>query len=127
MKWRAKSLYEILIGPLRETAKANGYALVAHGSLARDIDLIACPWTDKAISATELAEAIRLKAAEASPIGVAFIAPHEDDQFHRDGCPGMKPHGMLCWSFHLGGGPYLDLSVMPVTVPTYAEPEGKQT
>ena len=29
------------------------------------------------------------------------------------GCPGLKPHGRLTWSFHVGGGPYLDLSVMP--------------
>ena len=36
------------------------------------------------------------------------------DEYHLKGCPGMKPHGRLCWSFHLGGGPYIDLSVMPL-------------
>jgi hypothetical protein len=110
-----------LLGPLRETARENGYALLVHGSLKRDIDLVAVPWAHDAVPQIVLAEAIRLKAAEVNPIGVAFIKPDEDDQFHRDGCPGMKPHGRLCWGFHLGGGPYIDLSVMPPTVPPFQD------
>lgn len=101
-----------LIEPLREIARAHGYALGVHGSLARDIDLIAAPWADDASPAVVLAEAIR-GAAEAI-IGAAFMHPIEAaDDYHRKGCPGAKAHGRLVWSFHLGGGPYIDLSVMP--------------
>lgn len=82
--------------------------------MARDFDLVAIPWTSEAVSAEELAEQIRLKAAELNNAGVAFMTDVEaSDPFHQHGCPGMKPHGRLVWSFHLGGGPYLDLSVMP--------------
>ena len=108
----ARAQYDRLIGPLTETARKLGYALCVHGSLNRDIDLVAVPWANEAVSPKELAEAIRAKAAEVNPVGVAFIKPSEDDRFHRDGCPGMKPHGRYAWGFHLGGGPYLDLSVM---------------
>ena len=108
----AKEQYERLIGPLREVARSLGYALCVHGSLKRDIDLVAVPWAEEVVTPQELAEAIRSKAVEVNPIGVAFIKPEENDRFHRDGCPGMKPHGRYCWGFHLGGGPYIDLSVM---------------
>lgn len=95
-----------LLDPLRAIAREHGYALTSHGSFSRDIDLVAIPWTEEAVPAEQLAEAIRIKAAEV--VGLAFIAPHEEHEL-----PRHKPHGRLCWSFHLGGGPYIDLSVMP--------------
>jgi hypothetical protein len=103
--------YELLIGPLREVARSKGYSLGVHGSLVFDIDLIACPWTPEAVSAKELAFAIREEAERVN--GLAFQTPHESGDWFVEGHPGMKPHGRLCWSFHLGGGPYIDLSVMP--------------
>jgi hypothetical protein len=40
--------YELLIGPLREVARSKGYVLAVHGTLIRDIDLVACPWIENA-------------------------------------------------------------------------------
>lgn len=113
----SREKYEQLIGPLREKAGELGYALGVHGSLKRDIDLIACPWTDAAVDAKTLAEAIRVAAAEHNG-GIAFMTPLEaGDEWHQDGCqPYGRPHGRRGWCFHLGGGPYIDLSVMPRTV-----------
>ena len=105
------AMYELLIEPLRAVARSHGYALAVHGSLVRDIDLIACPWTREAASAKALADAIEAEARRVN--GRAFPLPHEDDEWYRAGKPGLKPHGRLCWTFHLGGGPYIDLSVMP--------------
>lgn len=106
----SRPLYERLIGPLRERARELGYAVGVHGTLKRDIDLIAVPWTDAAVDAETLAESLRLVA-----VALNGKADREcvGDEFHERGCPGMKPHGRLVWSFHLGGGPYIDLSVMP--------------
>lgn len=112
--------YERLIGPLREKARELGYALATHGSLKRDIDLIACPWTTEAVDARTLAEALLKTAAEHNN-GLAFLSRHEDGGYFWAGCPGAKPHGRLCWSIHLGGGPYIDLSVMPRTDPPPVE------
>lgn len=108
------AVYDRLIGPLRGRARELGYALAVHGSLKRDIDLIACPWSPEAVDARTLAEALRDTAREHNG-GIAHSLEHEDDEYFRRGTPGAKPWGRLCWSYHLGGGPYIDLSVMPRT------------
>lgn len=87
-------------------ARELGYALGVHGSLARDLDVIACPWVETAAPAEELVEAIRAK------VGGCLSTQG----------PTERPHGRRAWSIHLGGGPYIDLSVMPRS--TDHEPEG---
>lgn len=96
--------YRLTIDAIRDAAKAKGYAIGVHGSLARDIDLIACPWTDGAAPAAEMAEAVRAAAASAIPGGNCWSKT--DD-------PKQKPHGRLSWSLHFAAGGYIDLSVMP--------------
>jgi hypothetical protein len=103
-----KLLAEVLPDIL-ETAREHGYAVALHGSVARDIDLVAVPWVDHASSAEEVAESIRQAAEKLT--GMAFVAPHELNV-----TPKKMPHGRLCWSFHLGSGVYIDLSVMPKEV-----------
>jgi len=109
---RCREYAERLIPLLRERAKTLGYALGVHGSLARDIDLIAVPWTAESVPAGELAEALRQVAA--IELEWCFMDRHEGaDEYHLKGAPGAKPHGRLVWAFFLPGGPYIDLSVMP--------------
>lgn len=109
---RTREYFERLIGPLREAAREQGYAVAVHGSLERDIDLIAVPWTELCGEPVCLAEVILKKAREVIGDHVG-PHPHESNFWFTAGCPGSKSHGRLCWSFHLGGGPYIDLSVMP--------------
>lgn len=104
-------VYEALIDGIRFAARRMGYAIAVHGSLVRDIDLVAVPWRESCLQPKDLAEGVRQVAL--AVCGFADINPGEDDEHHRAGCPGLKPHGRLCWTFHLGGGPYIDLSVMP--------------
>jgi hypothetical protein len=100
----ATLVYVESIEHLRRRARELGYALAVHGSLARDIDLLACPWTDEAVSADELAEAIR-KQAELSS-GCKVYQRHDN--------PGHKPHGRLAYTLiYAHGQTYIDLSVMP--------------
>jgi hypothetical protein len=103
--------YVSMLPKLVRAAKAKGYALAVHGSLTRDLDLVAIPWVDEAAPALEVAQAI----VEASG---GFVRDRSDKQGHPATWPGandptQKPHGRLAWSIHLGGGPYIDLSVMP--------------
>lgn len=118
--------YKQLIGPLREVSRRLGYALTVHGSLVRDIDLVAVPWSDGAVSAKILAKAIQHKAREI----VGYAEPHPveststNPKWFRDGLNGYvrkmgritaKPHGRKSWTFHLlrtHDGPYIDLAVM---------------
>ncbi len=116
---RARKKYELLIDPLRAACRALGYNLVTHGSIARDIDLVAIPWEGSAATAWEVAGAVYRIALDVN--GLAFHKPGEDDAWFLLGAPGLKPHGRLSWSFHLGGGPYIDLAVMPRLDPAFGE------
>lgn len=110
---RCRELAARLIEPLRAVAREHGYALGVHGTIERDIDLIAAPWAKPLSPARVLADAIQAKAEEIA--GLAYLKDAEgaaNPHYDYSGRPGYKPHGRLVWSFHLGGGPYIDLSVL---------------
>jgi hypothetical protein len=87
---------------LRSCARNHGYALAIHGSLLRDIDLIAAPWTPRAQPPQTLKKAMgKLLVALNGGKGV---------QVQRRGH--RKPHGRLAYVFHFGET-YIDLSIMP--------------
>lgn len=103
--------YLSLLDDIRAVARAFGYAIGLHGSLIRDFDLIACPWSETARPAEELVEAI------AKLVGGAW----------NPNCCEAKPHGRKAWlifispGLRLGTTPVIDLSVMPLS-PAPSEP-----
>jgi hypothetical protein len=106
---RSKKLpawYAVLYIRVAAKARSMGYAIAVHGSMVRDVDLIAIPWTDNAVSARELVKAI-------AAICNGYLAQSKPEEGGRYRVPMIKPHGRLAYSIHLGGGPYIDLSVMP--------------
>jgi hypothetical protein len=99
---------------LAERARSMGYALALHGSLQRDLDLIAVPWADEA--------------AEPADLLAALCAEFDIDTNNPHGAPERRSHGRLCWSIPLWWGAYIDLSVMPKAAPepaTVAELEAQ--
>ncbi len=56
-------------------AREVGYAVGVHGSLKRDFDLIAAPWTDQAVSTTDFVGHMA-KGLPASIVGVNTAKPH---------------------------------------------------
>lgn len=109
---RAMRKFALVIEPIRKTARKCGYAVAVHGSVARDIDLTA--------------RVIRMVKRLIGP-GSRDIAKWHDrrglptEAYNRGrvsepgkrGGTAPKPHGRRVWVLHLGGGPYIDLSVMP--------------
>ena len=102
---------------LAEIAQQHGYALAVHGSLGRDLDLVAAPWVDEAKSADELIEAIRAALA-----GLIIADGTKGGRYDPEQgkfveavieTPSKKPHGRLAWNIHLDCGAKLDVSVMP--------------
>ena len=94
--------YMFIYMRMAQRAQELGYALALHGSLIRDCDMIAVPWTDEAVDMGELvSELIELSG------GIANYKGREN------GAYSTKPHGRKAWIIHLGGGAYIDLSVMP--------------
>jgi hypothetical protein len=115
-------VFACLYPGLCDVARKNGYALAIHGSVVTDLDLIAVPWTDEAVPAETLKDALM------AHIGACGYA----DLLRRDGLeeklvqqimdrkePGtkdggtIKPHGRLSWNLYLYAGTKVDLSVMP--------------
>ena len=47
-------IYCCIYGELQRIAWENGYSLAVHGSMERDFDVVAIPWTEAAISAEDL-------------------------------------------------------------------------
>ena len=96
--------YAFLYPVLAELANKRGYALALHGSLQRDLDVVALPWSDEASSPEDLAEDFLLYAE-------IYGMKLGDDHPNRK--PAIKPHGRLAWTIPLWAGAYIDLSVMP--------------
>lgn len=92
------AIYAALMGLIAPKARSLGYAIAIHGSMARDLDLIAVPWVEEAADAEALVEAIRA--------AVGGVVTNRN--------PEKKPHGRIAWTIILGGGPFIDLSVMPL-------------
>jgi hypothetical protein len=92
----ARQLFDRLITPIRAVARQHGYAVAVHGSLARDIDLIAVPWRPDVRN-----------------------DPNADPRDFTKRNPEPKFHGRLGWSIFVtstgrgGYSTYIDLSVMP--------------
>lgn len=86
--------YCIQFDALRKIANAHGYTLALHGSLQRDLDVVAVPWGVNVSTPHLLAQAM-----ERAVVGNL-------------GKPEKKPHGRIAYSIQFGGGPYLDLSIM---------------
>lgn len=91
---------------LAEVAQANGYALAVHGSVNRDFDLVAIPWTEAAVDAQTLmraiADQVRQSMRSLQSNGVPLKTPEQ------------KPHGRLAWAIPIDCGSMIDLSVMPI-------------
>lgn len=96
------SLMEDLLPPLRMAARGCGYALTVHGSLQRDIDLVAVPWEDGADAPEYLLQ--RIVGVTAGVLGRAVVNSAWSE----------KPHGRRAISIITAGDTYIDLSVMPV-------------
>ncbi len=96
------TLLEAMLPDMRMAARGCGYALTMHGTLARDIDLVAIPWTDRADTPDLLVD--RLLGVVAGHAGRAL----------RSAAWTEKPHGRRAVTIihtHMGGE--IDLSIMP--------------
>ena len=97
--------YVALFPILAEIAQAHGYALAVHGSVSRDYDLVAIPWTEEAVDAEtlihKLADRCFLIYDKFDEYGTGIHGPEE------------KPHGRRAWSLKIGCGAVMDISVVP--------------
>jgi hypothetical protein len=118
--------YETILPQIREAARQHGYAIAVHGSMKRDFDLIAAPWSAEHSNVQTLCKAIHRAAC-----GLF----QESYQICTD-----KPCGRLttmfpvCWIEYpdapKNGTGHIDLSIMPDAASLAKQPatdEGTET
>lgn len=102
-----QAFYLARLPAIRDAARVHGYAIGQHGSMRRDMDLIAVPWRDGASHPDTLAHAIAQAAC-----GIERAGWYDWE---------AKPAGRIatsipvCWTAWHGqpGAGHIDLSVMP--------------
>lgn len=101
----APAAYIHIVPILSELARKLGYAITVHGSMANDLDVVAVPWVDEAVSAQELYEEVCDR--------FSFYRDQTIEDPHHLLGPTEKPHGRIAWTIPLAGGCAIDLSVTP--------------
>lgn len=105
---RPAASYALVVPLLAAAVRPLGYALAVHGSMCRDLDVVAVPWTAEASPPEAVVDAVTM--------AVGGWRLHEGSE------PAERPHGRLCYTVHFpnakgnslpDGHPYIDLSVLP--------------
>lgn len=100
MKWMP-AMYAEYYCILKEVAMKHGYALLIHGSLKNDLDLLAYPWVPKYSSAFDLLRSFSDElGAVSSSTGIPFSSYE------------IKCHNRVAFTIVTGGGGYIDLSIV---------------
>ena len=114
-------LYATILPAMTEAARSCGYALAVHGTMARDLDLVAIPWTEAATDARTVVRAMAEHVARR--VGSDLVIG-----FQPSGTP--RPHGREGFSIPLAfdregrdDAGYVDVSVMPRS----PDPDRKET
>lgn len=105
-----------ILEPMRTVARDAGYAITVHGSLARDIDLVAIPWSEHHVMSADFL-VTRLAAVVASITGRCNAMADWTDKPH-----GRRAKTLLVWGDRFGTVD-IDLSVMPIVERPKAESE----
>lgn len=94
---------DVQLPSLRDVARSLGYTIAIHGSLARDVDLVAIPWIEAAATPEVLACTIRDAIA-------GQFSKRQDGSIDLN----HRPHGRESWAIVTPSlwGSYIDLSVM---------------
>jgi len=95
-------MYANYYGILIDAARDCGYALALHGSVTRDLDLLAVPWVENPKRIRHLLS-----------VFVKILGGIQSvDEIIAD--EGLKPHGRKAYTILTDGGGFIDLSVMPI-------------
>lgn len=97
------TFYSVLYNRFRAAALECGYALALHGSMAKDMDLLAVPWVEDSKTPDELVSAI-----SDCIDGTVWKGHHLLDRHE-------KPHGRISYTLSIMGDWQIDLSIMTAT------------
>ena len=101
-----KIFYKQVIPKIRKAARRHGYAIGVHGSMVRDLDLIAVPWKENHSSPDQVAKAIQFAAC-----GLR----QKKYKWEKKPCGRIATMFPICWEeFNaVHGTGHIDLSLTP--------------
>jgi hypothetical protein len=108
-------LYAVCLPEMQRIAKENGYNLLVHGSMDRDLDLVCVAWNDNPVDPYELLEklreflgALRCVDAKGNPSYNHSVLPGSRDSYilHLN-------YGFNALGHHTDDQWYLDISFTP--------------
>lgn len=106
-----KKYYKSILPRLKEIAYEHGYAVAVHGSMTRDLDVMAMPWVKEAKAPESLAIALMKEFLVFSngKNGTSYTRKYFKDSADKTN----KPHGRRAYTIPVKGKAFIDLSVMP--------------
>ena len=93
--------YRLILPRIRTVARKSGYAITVHGSMKRDLDLVAVPWVRRHLLPITLVRRIQREIT-------GFVMKKKD--YHWT----MKPNGRQSVVINIGTYVYIDLSFVCV-------------
>jgi hypothetical protein len=94
------AFYACIWDDLRQAAMDCGWALGLHGSLSKDMDIMAMPWTESAAPVAEMIRALSGCFTE-SPFAELHLIPHAG-----------KPNGRVVYTMSIWADFHLDINVI---------------
>lgn len=111
------SLYSFYFEVIKEIGLKYGYNIVLHGSLNRDLDLIAIPWEetigDKEQMINDISEAIG---------GNILMQNRSIDNIDGDRF-GLKPHGRIVYIININRDFKMKFNGLKSTIVEYSDPQ----
>lgn len=95
------ALYASIWEDIRKAAWECGWAVALHGSLSRDMDIMAMPWVEECTDAETMINAIIERC-----FGENIISKY-GTKIDKN-----KPHGRICYLIPIYEDMYLDISIM---------------
>jgi len=111
------SLYAFYFEVIKDIGKTYGYNIVLHGSMNRDLDLIAIPWEEVLGDREEMVDAI------CDVIG-GFVLPQNRNISNIDGDRyGTRPHGRITYILNINRSFDMQFNGMDTSIKEYADPQ----
>jgi hypothetical protein len=112
-----RALLDLILPPMRRAAKDAGYAITIHGSLNRDIDLVAVPWREHNVADPEFLVMSICGAARGVTGRCNFMSSRDQEGNGTMVKWTPKPHGRVATTLLVWCGQNsadIDLSIMPI-------------
>ena len=94
------AFYAAVWEDIRNCAMDNGWAVAIHGSLSSDMDIMAMPWTDEAVTFPEMVDSIAAL-FDGNTLAECYKIAY-----------GEKPHNRIVATVPIWSDFYLDISAM---------------